>query len=183
MKLCPHRQISLSGGSQSRLTKRFFRPFEITERIGPVAYRLNLPTASKIHPVFHCSLLRRYYGPIPPTTHNLPPTAQGNQPILEPLAILAHKDDNTTSPSTPLVLVQWKGLLPEETSWEPLSAISDKLHLEDKVPLPAGGIVSNTSIADIADNTNNSEVQENCSKVNSRPIRIKSRPTYLTDYA
>jgi len=180
VKLCPHRQISLSGGSQSRLTKRFFRPFEITERIGPVAYRLNLPTASKIHPVFHCSLLRRYYGPIPPTTHNLPPTAQGNQPILEPLAILAHKDDNTTSPPTPLVLVQWKGLPPEETSWEPLSAISDKLHLEDKVPLPAGGIVRNTSIADT---TNNSEAQENCSKVNSRPIRIKSRPTYLADYA
>ena len=35
-------------------------PFEITKVIGPVTYRLKLPTAWKIHPVFHATLLRQY---------------------------------------------------------------------------------------------------------------------------
>jgi len=179
VKLRPHRQTSISGSSQSKLTKRFFGPFEITERIGPVAYHLKLPNSSKIHPVFHCSLLRCYYGPLPPIAHNLPPTTQGNQPILEPLAILAQKDDTTTSSPTSLVLVQWKGLPPEETSWEPLLAISDKLHLEDKVSLPAGGIVSNT---DNTNHTNNTPAQEENDNISNRPIKNRSRPVYLTDY-
>lgn len=55
VKLRPHRHTSISDSSQSKLAKRFFGPFEITERIGQVAYRLNLPTTSKIHPIFHNS--------------------------------------------------------------------------------------------------------------------------------
>ena len=44
-------------------------PFEILERIGPVAYRLALPPSlARIHDVFHVSVLRKY---IPDITHVL----------------------------------------------------------------------------------------------------------------
>ena len=44
-------------------------PFEILERIGPVAYKLALPPSlSRIHNVFHVSVLRKY---IPDITHVL----------------------------------------------------------------------------------------------------------------
>ncbi|XP_071704968.1 uncharacterized protein [Rutidosis leptorrhynchoides] len=41
-------------GKRGKLNPRYVRPFEITERIGPVAYRLNLPQQlSKVQNMFH----------------------------------------------------------------------------------------------------------------------------------
>lgn len=113
------------------------------ERIGSVAYRLKLPTDSRIHPIFHYSLLCPHYGPISPHPSALPPHVVDNQPVLEPLSIISSKMDLTTSPLTPMVLVQWVGLPPEEATWEPWNTIRDTYHLEDKVVFPAGGIASN----------------------------------------
>ncbi|TYK22181.1 ty3-gypsy retrotransposon protein [Cucumis melo var. makuwa] len=44
-----------------KLSPRFVEPFEILERIGPIAYRLALPPSlSAVHDVFHVSMLRKY---------------------------------------------------------------------------------------------------------------------------
>jgi hypothetical protein len=51
---------SLKPGNCSKLVARFCVPFEILERIGPVAYMLALPTSRTIHNVFHVSLLNKY---------------------------------------------------------------------------------------------------------------------------
>ncbi|KAL4028256.1 hypothetical protein IC575_011449 [Cucumis melo] len=46
---------------KGKLSPRFVEPFEILERIGPVAYRLALPPSlSAVHDVFHVSMLRKY---------------------------------------------------------------------------------------------------------------------------
>ena len=44
----------------TKLAPRYYEPFEILERIGPVAYRLALSPAVKFHDVFHVSLFKRY---------------------------------------------------------------------------------------------------------------------------
>ena len=62
VKLRPHRQSSLRSQPTSKLTKRYFGPYPVMERIGNVAYRLKLPEGSKIHPVFYCSLLQPHHG-------------------------------------------------------------------------------------------------------------------------
>ncbi|XP_076960632.1 uncharacterized protein LOC143637047 [Bidens hawaiensis] len=47
-------------GKKGKLSPRFVRPFKIVERIGPVAYRLELPGEMQgIHDVFHVSNLRK----------------------------------------------------------------------------------------------------------------------------
>ena len=46
---------------RGKLSPRFIGPFEILERVGAVAYQLDLPPSmSGVHEVFHVSMLRRY---------------------------------------------------------------------------------------------------------------------------
>nr|GEZ11791.1 hypothetical protein [Tanacetum cinerariifolium] len=48
-------------GKKKKLALRFVRPFEITERISPVAYRLRLPEElNGVHDTFHMSNLKKY---------------------------------------------------------------------------------------------------------------------------
>lgn len=42
-KIQPYRQITLAGNRNPKLSSKYYGPFEITDRIGEEAYRLNLP--------------------------------------------------------------------------------------------------------------------------------------------
>jgi hypothetical protein len=57
---------SLRLGNCLKLATRFCGPFEILERIGPIAYMLALPASMTMHNVFHISLLKIY---IPDDNH------------------------------------------------------------------------------------------------------------------
>ena len=46
---------------KGKVRPRFIGPYEVIEKVGPVAYRLTLPPElEKINNVFHVSMLRRY---------------------------------------------------------------------------------------------------------------------------
>jgi hypothetical protein len=57
---------SLKLGNCSKLAAKYYGPFEIIERIGPVAYMLALHSCVNIHNVFHVSFFKKY---IPDANH------------------------------------------------------------------------------------------------------------------
>ena len=60
LKVSPWKKV-MRFGKKGKLSPRFIGPYEIIEKVGPVAYRLALPLElEKIHSVFHVSMLRRY---------------------------------------------------------------------------------------------------------------------------
>ena len=180
VKLRSYRQTTVSGAAQSKLSKRFYGPFRISARMGPVAYKLELPEHSRIHPVFHCSPLKPFIGPLDTVQiEKLPPGAVDNQPVPIPLAILGHKTLSTNHGPKQLVLVQWQGLHPDETSWEDWSRLQELHHLEDKVLFEARGNVTSSSSEPQATRPNSDNSKE---LVAGRPKRGSNTPSYLKDY-
>ncbi|XP_075480640.1 uncharacterized protein LOC142521302 [Primulina tabacum] len=96
-------------GMRGKLSPRFVGPYEIVERIGTCAYRLDLPQSlSGIHDVFHVSMLRKYE---PDPSHVIQPDEVELDPSLSyteyPVCILDHKDKVLRNKVIPLVRVQW----------------------------------------------------------------------------
>ena len=62
--LQPYHQLSVTQGRYHKLCKHYYGPYPILERISKVAYHVGLPTGSRIHPVFHISILKLFRGKV-----------------------------------------------------------------------------------------------------------------------
>ena len=135
LKLQPYRQHSVAKPLSSKLSKRFYGPFEILEQVGPVAYRLRLPEGSRIHNVFHVTLLKEFVaGEREQAGVPLPEKFLGSRPIALPAAVLETKVMWREGKPTKHVLIRWSDGL-GTTTWEPADSLMEKfpdLFLGDK---------------------------------------------------
>lgn len=72
VKIWPFRRRLVVGLRHPKLSKRFFGPFQVLERVEQVWYRLKLPDEARIHPVFYYSLKREHHGPLPASRDTWP---------------------------------------------------------------------------------------------------------------
>ncbi|KAG6438362.1 hypothetical protein SASPL_103303 [Salvia splendens] len=116
LRFRPHRQATLFSARNRKLAPRYFGPFRIEARIGSTAYRLQLPVSSRIHPVFHVSLLKRAIGEevADPT---LPEGVVEHEPPFLPEAILDRRSVDREGDSVDQVLVKWGDLNEDEATW------------------------------------------------------------------
>ena len=88
LRLQPYKQQSVAYRASHKLSPRFFGPFEILQRVGPVAYSLDFPTSSCIHPAFHVSCLKAKLGHNSAPLPSLPSVTSQGILAPEPVAIL-----------------------------------------------------------------------------------------------
>ncbi|KAK8936042.1 hypothetical protein KSP39_PZI013044 [Platanthera zijinensis] len=139
---CP---LTIARRSCPKLAPRFFGPFEVLGQIGAITYRLRLPEASQIHPVFHVSQLRRVIG-YHPTLDHIPSNLDFSESApLYPVAILDTRSPHSGTGVPEEVRVAWRHRPPSANTWllcDDFRRQFPDFCLEDKENFPDGGIVT-----------------------------------------
>lgn len=117
LKLQPYRQFTMRKQAQHKLSPKYFGPYKIVDRIGKVAYQLELPPESGIHNVIHVSQLKFCPNPAAVTVQH-PAAISELQTRGEPESILARKMVKRGRIAATKVLVKWKNKPAELAKWE-----------------------------------------------------------------
>ena len=125
LKLQPYKQKSVVSRACLKLSARFFSPYAILEKIGQVAYKLDLPAESKIHLVFHVSQLKKHVG----NSHvqSLPPPLDSDGLIVkEPVQILDQRMQRVGNIAVIETLVRLSNTFPKYATWENWSTLQEQ---------------------------------------------------------
>ncbi|GJT91559.1 reverse transcriptase [Tanacetum coccineum] len=155
--------------TRDRMTKqanksRMEKQFQVGDlKIGQVAYRLQLPIASRVHPVFHVSLLKESYEQS--VSNEFPSEwltdAQSHEP--QPECVLQRRNSGTDTE----LLIKWTDHDISEATWEKLQEITtrfpDFIRHEDESVLEQEGI-------------DTSEPTTHVAQQPSRPKRTTKKP-------
>nr|GFA06580.1 putative reverse transcriptase domain-containing protein [Tanacetum cinerariifolium] len=107
-------------GKREKLNPRYVGPFRVLEKVGTVAYKLELPQElSRVHNTFHVSNLKKCYSD-DPLTVPLDGLRIDDQLhfVEEPVEIMDREVKRLERSLTPLVKVRWNSKRGPEFTWE-----------------------------------------------------------------
>jgi hypothetical protein len=109
--------------ANQKLAFRFFGPYTVLQCVGRVAYKLQLPASSQIHPVFHVSQLKAALGRQQVAIQNLPAATDSMQ---VPMQILQRRMIQHGGLAVAQVKVTWSDLDPALATWEDTTALKER---------------------------------------------------------
>jgi hypothetical protein len=126
LKLQPYAQTTVVNRPFPKLAYKYFGPYRVLERVGQVAYKLELPPESKVHNVFHVSQIKEFRPDFSPVYKDLP-----NAPTLDildtvPEKILDRRLVKKGNAALPQVLIKWTTLTEDMATWEDWTTLSTK---------------------------------------------------------
>ncbi|MCO5562110.1 hypothetical protein L7F22_015736 [Adiantum nelumboides] len=109
-----------------KLRMRYCGPFQISEIIDDVSYRLSLPASWKIHNAFHVSLLRQFVGELPDQPEDGPQSEVDElDEVLQPEQILALKERRQGGRQVRRYLVKFKNYSAMDSKWMEEADLAD----------------------------------------------------------
>jgi hypothetical protein len=88
LRLQPYKHMSLNQAkTDNELSPKYYGPYKVLQKIGTMAYKLEPPTSSRVHPVFHVSCLKKVIGDKIPIQTIFPELDEEGKIIWEPKAI------------------------------------------------------------------------------------------------
>ncbi|KAE8698048.1 hypothetical protein F3Y22_tig00110602pilonHSYRG00048 [Hibiscus syriacus] len=126
-------QTSLALHKNLKLTAKYYGPYKILEKIGVVTYRLDLPLTSRLHPVFHFSLLKKRIGEASTPATDPPTVDEDGQFKIEPSKIVGrHIVNHDNKPVTQLLVRSSQGTGIVTVGEEERRGIDDELRVEGR---------------------------------------------------
>ena len=88
------------------------------QNIGTMAYKLQFPTSSRVHPVFHVSCLKKVIGENIVVKTIFPELDEEGKIILEPKEVTETRTQQLRNQSISKYLIKCKNLPTKDSTWE-----------------------------------------------------------------
>jgi hypothetical protein len=119
LRLQPYKQMSLKQSKKdNKLSPKYYGPYKVLQKIGTMAYKLELSASSRVHPIFHVSCLKKVISEKIPVQTILRELDEEGKIILEPEAITNIRIRQLRNRSISEYLIKWRKLLVEDSTWE-----------------------------------------------------------------
>ena len=101
----------------NKLSPKYYGPYKVLQKIGTMAYQLELPASSQVHPVFHVSCLKKVIGDKITVQTIFPELYEEGKIILEPESVTEKRTRQLRNRSISEYLIKWKNLPIEDEKW------------------------------------------------------------------
>jgi hypothetical protein len=126
LKLQPYTQSSVANRPYPKLAFKYYGPYTVLDKIGSVAYKLQLPPSSLIHNVFHISQLKPSAPNFAPVFDTLPVTTDLQVSAAVPNSIVDRRLVRKGNAAISQIKVNWTGISPDITTWEDYTVLKQR---------------------------------------------------------
>lgn len=126
VKLQPYAQTTVVNRKYPKLAYKYFSPYKVLERIGQVAYKLEMPPTSQVHDVFHVSQIKGFRDDYTPVFADLPKTPALDVLDTSPEKVLDWRLVKKGNAAISQVLIKWTNVPEESATWEDWDTLKAK---------------------------------------------------------